>query len=462
MGEHKIGPIKGIKISTMNIVIILVSCVIYVLLFLASMNVSYSSNAMVDAMDAYISCEENSTLVMDGSDYLTEQVRLYVVSQDITYVDAYFTEADIIQSRDKALERLKNYDLGKEAYDYLKTAVDNSNKLAESEIYAIKLVLTAKGEDMSAYPRLEDCMLTAEDDYLTPEEMIEKSRGIVFGSDYQSVKELIEKNTSDFVNYIMDITIEREQRSVANLQTTVLYQHIMVIILVLEDIITFILIIILVAKPLRIFSKNMKEEKKLDLTGSYEFKYLAITYNNIYELNAASKAMLSRQADMMQYQSEHDSLTEIINRRAFNRLAQILKNEPKPVALMMIDVDMFKQINDNYGHEVGDRILKKVAVLLEDSFRSTDYPARIGGDEFAVIVVGATSEIQSVILEKVNAINMILTNPIDDLPKVSLSVGVAFSDSGFDDDLYRRADMALYQVKENGRCGCRFYEEQDG
>lgn len=459
MEENKI--IKGIKINTMNIIMIVISVVLYVLLILASMQVSYRSDVMVDAMDDYISCEENASLVMDGSDYLTEQVRLYTVTQDITYLDAYFTEEYVTRRREKALERLEYFDFGEDAYDNLKAAVDNSNKLIEQEIYAMKLVSQAKEYDMSNYPDIQNCILADDDKTLNQAEMIDKARNIVFGSAYQSAKESIQKNTSQFIKCIVNDTMQREQDSVSDLQSTVVHQHIMVSILLLKDIFTFILIILLIAKPLRIYSKNIKEEKTLDMVGSYEFKNLAMTYNHIYELNAASKAMLSRQADLMRYQSEHDSLTEIINRRAFNRLTQLLKNDKKSMALMLIDVDTFKLVNDKHGHEVGDRVLKKVAKLLEESFRSSDYPARIGGDEFAVIVVGATIEMKSVISEKVNAMNMVLMNPIDDLPKASLSVGVAFSGSGFGDDLYTKADTALYKVKENGRCGCAFYEEQE-
>ena len=127
---------------------------------------------------------------------------------------------------------------------------------------------------------------------------------------------------------------------------------------------------------------------------------------------------------------------------------------------MILDVDKFKQVNDQYGHEMGDAVLKKVAKLLEENFRATDHPARIGGDEFAVILTDATEEMKPVIEEKVQNINNRLLNPENDLPKVSLSVGIAFSANGFGDDLYKKADSALYVTKENGRCGYTFYEEK--
>lgn len=462
MKEHGKRSVKGIKISVMNIIMIVVSCILYVILIMATVSVSGSTDVLVKSLDDYISCEENASLLMSGSDYLSEQVRLYIVTHDVTYVDAYFMEAYVTKRRDQAMKKLEEFDISEEAYEYLKSALENSNHLMNQEVYAIKLVSLAVGDDMNKYPDIMSFSISQEDHELNSDEKIEKARSIVFGADYQDAKESIQKNTASCLRNIVGETMLQEQNSVSELRRTVYNQQMIVSILFLEDIVTFILIIILVAKPLRIYSKNIREEKKLELVGSYEFKHLAVTYNHIYELNAASKAMLQHQTDMLRHQAEHDPLTGIINRGAFNRLMNMLKNHNKPMALMIIDVDKFKQINDGYGHEMGDRVLKKIANLLKDSFRNTDFPARIGGDEFSVIVTDITIDLKSVIIKKVNAINTVLMNPIDDLAKTSLSVGVAFSERGFAEDLYRKADMALYDIKEHGRCGCRFYEEMEG
>ena len=218
---------------------------------------------------------------------------------------------------------------------------------------------------------------------------------------------------------------------------------------------TFTLVIVLIVKPLHLYINFIKEETRLDITGSYEFKYLALTYNDIYEVKASNEALLRHRA-------EHDPLTGLINRGAFDQIKQFFKINPCPLALLIIDVDKFKLINDNFGHETGDHILKKVATAIKESFRAKDYPARIGGDEFAVIVTEVTEEMQSTILNKAKALNEVLKNPSDGLPPVSLSIGGAFSQNGFSDDLYAKADRALYVVKEAGRCGCRFYDETLG
>ena len=128
-------------------------------------------------------------------------------------------------------------------------------------------------------------------------------------------------------------------------------------------------------------------------------------------------------------------------------------------ALLLIDVDKFKNVNDTYGHDVGDKVLKHIASVLRESFRSNDHICRIGGDEFATIMVNAGPQFVELIRSKVERINERLIHPTtDDLPPISLSVGVAFgSEQNGTGNIVKDADLALYQVKEHGRCGIAFF-----
>ena len=317
----------------------------------------------------------------------------------------------------------------------------------------MKLTAAAHDLDISAYPEVDAAELSREDLSLDCGQKIRKAQDMVFGSGYQSAKALIAGNISYFIDSVSKGTASKQQQSLLVLKRTMSGQQLLISILFIENILMFILIIRLIVKPLQIYVHNIQEEKMLEITGSYEFKYLALTYNSIYELNSANEAMLRHRA-------EHDPLTGIINRGTFDQLRQVLKTKSCPIALLIVDVDKFKLVNDGYGHEMGDRVLKRVAKLLETSFRSTDYPARIGGDEFAVILTDISPDMESMITEKIRSINDALLHPADDLPAVSLSVGGAFSAAGFADELYNQADTALYHVKEQGRCNCSFYHEQ--
>lgn len=201
-----------------------------------------------------------------------------------------------------------------------------------------------------------------------------------------------------------------------------------------------------VLKPLTVSIAAIQEEQLIPYSRSYELNYLAATYNTVYEENASTKLHLKNKA-------ERDELTGLLNRSAFNSLVEFYKNANEPLALLIMDVDYFKTVNDTYGHAVGDLALKKVANLLQECFRSNDFPVRYGGDEFVVIMTELNPEQKGVIMRKISYINDTLQHTKDDIPPLSVSVGVAFSEHGFAENLFERADGALYQTKQNGRRG---------
>lgn len=447
--------IKGIRIRTANLIMIGASCILYILLIAATVHVSNRYHSVHRSMDDYIACEQSDALLTEGSAYLTEQVRLYTVTMDRTYMDSYFQEVHTSRRRERALEELRKFHTGEPAYEFLVTALEESNGLMEREIYAMRLILEAESGGLDGAPdELHQVRLTAEDLALQPEEMVDKARDMVFGQAYQEAKARIEGSVERSMASIHQATHQEMLEDAGALEKTMSRQRLLVSVLFVETIVTFIMITLLIVKPLRIYVKCIREDKMMEIMGSYEFKYLALTYNDIYEVNAANETML-------RYQAEHDPLTGIINRSAFEQLKELLRVRACPIGLLLVDVDKFKEVNDGYGHDMGDRVLERVARLLEESFRNTDYPARIGGDEFAVILTDVTPDQKETIRQKVTEMNYKLTHPTDGLPKVSLSVGGAFAAKGFTEDLYKKADLALYEVKEHGRCGCSFYE-QDG
>lgn len=454
MEPNKKEPVKGIRIRTINVIMILLSCILYVLLISATVRVSREYENVHNSMDEYIACEKSGDLLTEGSAYLTEQVRMYVITSERQYMDNYFTEVHVTRRREMALEQMREH-YGEKEYQYLAGALKNSNDLMEREIYAMRLTADAAGENLEEFPaEIRGVRLEEEDLELSPEEMTKKAQTLVFGAGYQEVKDRIAGDVEEALAGVHEATHERMMGSADELKRTMTRQGGLISILFVENVIIFILILLLIIKPLQIYIRCIREDRMMEITGSYEFKYLALTYNDIYEVNTANEAML-------RYQAEHDPLTGIINRGAFEQLKELLRIKPVPLALLIVDVDKFKLINDGYGHETGDKILKKVAELLQESFRATDYPARIGGDEFAVILTNMTVAQKEVIERKIGEMNHTLTHPEDGLPEVSLSVGAAFSEKGFTDDLYKRADLALYEVKEHGRCGCRFYQETE-
>ncbi len=430
-------PVRGLKVRTVNLLMILCSCLLYIVLLLATFRAAGDYRDMVSATDLYILCQQEAAMVSDCSDYLTEQVRSFTVTPDLVYAENYFAEANTTRRRDQALEQL-NGQASPQAQGYLELALDYSNQLMGREIYAMRLAAEAQAIQLSEIHQ-----------ELAPRAKAEQARELVFGQEYQAKKQLISSNIDFFLTDVMGSTQRGQQQSVDSLERSMQLERILSSVLFLMNVFIFAMIAFLIIKPLQVYVKCIREEKMMEITGAYEFKYLALTYNDIYEINTANEVLLRHQA-------EHDALTGIMNRGALEQVKEVLRVKGQPLALLLVDVDKLKLVNDGFGYEVGDRVLQKVARQLKESFRATDFPARVGDDEFAVILTDISAGQQERIEQKLRNINEALLNPMDGLPQVSLSVGGAFSPCGYTDDLYRLADRALCQVKESGRCGVVF------
>ena len=127
------------------------------------------------------------------------------------------------------------------------------------------------------------------------------------------------------------------------------------------------------------------------------------------------------------------------------------------LCLLLLDVDKFKIVNDTYGHDVGDLVLKKVADVLRHQFRANDLIFRFGGDEYAVIMRNAGAELTDLVKIKIGNANRQLATD-EHLPETSLSAGAAFGSGAITEELFKRADTALYKVKNSGGCGVSFGE----
>lgn len=161
-------------------------------------------------------------------------------------------------------------------------------------------------------------------------------------------------------------------------------------------------------------------------------------------------------ADQLVYMAEHDMLTGLHNRRRFqeelsHQIMAASRNK-NPLALLFIDLDNFKIINDSMGHRAGDELLKGVAQRIASQVRGNEFVARIGGDEFAVLVPSANDlAIRSLSNRIRAAVSGMQTEDFASGVQVSCSIGVAQypSDALTEKDLMAQADAAMYQSKAN-------------
>jgi len=172
-------------------------------------------------------------------------------------------------------------------------------------------------------------------------------------------------------------------------------------------------------------------------------------------------------AERMQYKAAHDELTGLPNRYLFNdRLEQIIamsSRDKKQFAILLLDLDRFKEINDTLGHGVGDEVLRIVSIRMLDGLRESDTVARIGGDEFSFVLVG----VGQILAEKMARKIIDLIEPKFEVEKHSLKIGASIGISIYPDDgsdvdlLMRRADVAMYNAKHNNLPLASYYQEMD-
>lgn len=191
-----------------------------------------------------------------------------------------------------------------------------------------------------------------------------------------------------------------------------------------------------------------------DEKGSVE-QYVSI-FSDITQHKEAEK--------LIKYQANYDALTGLLNRNLFNdRLANTLtlsQREKKRFALLFIDLDKFKWVNDTFGHRVGDFLLKETATRLTESTRESDSVCRLGGDEFTIILPNLTSGMDAEIIAEKILKKLAQPYQIEEQEvQISASIGIAVypEDGTVAEDLYRNADHAMYAAKDAGRNQFSFF-----
>ena len=223
-------------------------------------------------------------------------------------------------------------------------------------------------------------------------------------------------------------------------------------------------------------------------TDSYEAEYRTIgpdgritwlwDRGRVIERDASGKALriMGAHADItqrkenelaLQHMALHDALTGLLNRSAFyqrlNQAIECCRRSGDKLAVLFVDLDLFKQVNDQHGHAVGDRLLQQVAQQLQQVLREGDVLARLGGDEFIIYLQGdgeppPVAEIGQRLLAMLNQVQQ-----VDDL---AIDLGACIGTSLYPDDggnaeaLVQHADAAMYQAKADGRRRVRHYQER--
>lgn len=179
----------------------------------------------------------------------------------------------------------------------------------------------------------------------------------------------------------------------------------------------------------------------------------------------ASQAMISLENAKLYYQATHDPLTGLANRNMLYEFFQQMTKQitHEKVALLFLDIDYFKVINDTLGHDNGDKLLTHIAKTINSCLRECDFAARMGGDEFTIILPNIKSKDQITMIVKKLLSEISKPVPIDEhLIQIASSMGISiFPNDGQDiETLLKLADTALYQAKEKGRNQFHYYSKE--
>lgn len=212
---------------------------------------------------------------------------------------------------------------------------------------------------------------------------------------------------------------------------------------------------------------NLEYREKTD-DGSYRWMNVSIRLVMHPNSNEVIAYLLFENIDKQKREEirnqkliENDSLTGIYNRKTFElKVKEKIKtqnNDDYLYAILIIDLDVFKPINDTFGHAEGDKVLIEVAQTIASLLRKYDLVCRFGGDEFMIYLCDIPSK--NVIQKKAQQICQLLHRPYKETFQLSASIGIALNpvDASTFEDLYKKADIAMYYVKEDGKNNFAFY-----
>lgn len=264
------------------------------------------------------------------------------------------------------------------------------------------------------------------------------------------------------------LLINRDIKVIATISSNSLFLSFVVVFVVfLGFILYYFLLARSIINPLRAINKfiayyqeNRYFKKDLPKNNIYEMHVILEFFNTLFEDIKYSKnesQSLKSDYDKLLLISQRDELTSAYNRRALNLYIDSIKQVPSDFAVLMIDIDFFKKLNDSLGHQYGDKVLRAISLTLINSVASSDYVYRYGGEEFCICLHKVNPEnvlnVAEKLCDSVRNLNLARSKESQDIVTISVGVSAVTNSIGqydFNDMIYM-ADKALYYAKEHGR-----------
>jgi diguanylate cyclase (GGDEF)-like protein len=208
----------------------------------------------------------------------------------------------------------------------------------------------------------------------------------------------------------------------------------------------------LIARPLRQLARSANEMDKPDVSNN--IRLIPDWYFEVTQLKRAllvGISLLQKKIGKLKFEVQTDPLTGLFNRRGLATALEYIQQMKLSFSVIALDIDHFKKVNDTYGHDVGDEVIKQLAQQIRASSRDSDILCRNGGEEFLMVLPGTGLDVAAQIAERLRG--LVAEMDIVDIDKITISLGVAggASNKNHAEKVLKKADEALYLAKQEGR-----------
>ena len=438
----------GIRLSQLNFIFIAIGLIIAALMVYSVYQTSDSFQEVINVTEAYLSSQQTSGMLKEISESMSEASAQFVHTGTMDAVQRYaglMGELRVQMDADPACE---GYEYKED--EYLTAALGAYGVTSRTEIHAMRLKADTLPIAFQAYPPIiQNETLTEEELAMSPDEKTAAAEMMITSEEYNACRNTIATAVDDSHKTSSQRGTKRAEQTAQDIQRIISRQKIMIFLFILIAVVALLFNRFLIIRPIQKSVRNLDQREPIPVQGSFEVRHLANVYNEVLKDNEAKTEALS-------FTATHDALTGVFNRAAFDEAYS--RYESKQIGLIVVDVDYFKHFNDEFGHDVGDRVLQAVAEEFREHFRAKDIISRIGGDEFCIIMPDTMHAQGSTIAKKIADINAKLAEPMNGLPAITISAGVAFwNRPNAGDSIFKDADNMLLEVKKERKTCCMVY-----
>lgn len=435
------GKRRGIRLNHMNIIMICIGLVLATLMVVSMYSTTDSVKQIVSFTNSFLNNQQTGGMLRDFVGSLSEQAMAFVQSGEVGPAKAYETQLNVIngQLEQNSPDAFVSAAAGTE-FD---TAVQAFRGRLQTEQIAMRMAAESMPKPMfEALPDfLKETELSEEDKALSEETRKGKAIAMLTSESYTGLEETIRDAIDNSHKFSSQEGQKQADTTFTKVQHIMGNQTMLVVLFLVVSVLALLLNRFLIISPIQRSVENLDRREPIPEKGSYEMRHLARVYNDVLKEN-------EEKTEKLTYTASHDALTGVYNRTEFDRYYRQVEKQQN-VGIIVADVDHFKQYNDEYGHDIGDRVLCTAVDAMKRHFRTVDHISRIGGDEFCIIMPRTGQKDAEKICEKIREINKELSEEGGDLPPVTVSTGVAFWDRPDPDgSLFKDADTVLLELKK--------------